>query len=59
MAAGQSREMLAADQLTLDVIGNLCNLRIIFQNIQTTYDSGNSDGIDYSMFIMIAVSPGR
>jgi len=57
-AAQQSREMLSTEQMTLDVAGEACRLRIIFQSVHATYGSNDDrDGIDYTMYAMVAVTP--
>lgn len=49
--------MLEADQLSLDATGYGCKLRIVFQGVNGTVGSPDYDGIDYSMFVLIAVVP--
>lgn len=52
----QSKEMFGVDQLTLDVAGDRCELRIIFQSVHATYGSSSDrDGIDYTMYVLVAV----
>lgn len=59
-AAQQSKEMLSTEQMTLDVAGEACLLRIIFQSVHATYGSNDDrDGIDYTMYILVAVTPER
>jgi hypothetical protein len=53
-SAAQPKEMLSAEQMTLDAVNGQNQLRIIFQNIQATEGSQN-DGIDYQMYVLIAV----
>lgn len=55
----QEKEMLGAEQLTLEVFSQQCQLRIVFQNISATFGDGANEGIDYSMFIMVAIAPER
>ena len=55
--SNRPKEALGVEELTLDVEGNNCKLRIIFQNISITYGTGRDAGADYNMFILIAVPP--
>ena len=51
----KSKGQLPVDQLTLDVTDNQYKLRIIFQSITATHGSDIDEGIDYNMFVLIAV----
>lgn len=51
------KEMLGAEQLTLEVANEKCKLRIVFQNISATFCDSINAGIDYSMFVMVAIAP--
>ncbi len=56
----QSKEMLPVEQMSLDVAGEGYRLRIIFQSVHATYGSSDDrDGIDYTMYVLVAVSPER
>lgn len=58
-SSNRPKEALGAEELTLDVEGNGCKLRIIFQNINITYGTGADAGADYDMFILIAAPPQK
>lgn len=53
------KDMMGVAQMTLDVANERCQLRIVFQNISATFGDSSSQGIDASMFIMIAIAPTR
>ncbi|WP_418790130.1 DUF4153 domain-containing protein [Phosphitispora sp. TUW77] len=53
--SNRPKDALDSEELTLDVEGSNCKLRIIFQNINITYGSGGDAGADYSMFILADV----
>ncbi len=50
------KELRSVEEMTLDVPGEGCRLRIVFQNINITYGSGSDNGGNYSMLILIAVT---
>lgn len=47
------------EEMTLDVEGNSCKLRIIFQNFSITYGGDVDKSADYNMFILVDVPPRR
>lgn len=49
------KEALDADNLTMDVKGDGCTMRVVFKSINIDYGSGEYAGADYDMFIMVAV----
>lgn len=51
------RETLSAQQLTLEAIGEQCRLRIVFQHINGNLGGSEGEGIDYNMYILVAVGP--
>lgn len=53
--SNRPKDALDASELTLDVAGNGCKLRIIFQNINVVYGPGADAGADYMMFVLIGV----
>lgn len=55
----QEKEMLGAEQLTLEAANAKCKLRIVFQNISATFGDSTNEGIDYSMYVMVAIAPER
>lgn len=55
--ASQEKDMLSAEQMTLDVANDQCQLRIVFRSISATFGGSDYDGIDYDMFVMVAIAP--
>lgn len=51
-----AKELLAADQLTMETVGEQCRLRIVFQHINANL-GGESQGIDYSMYVLVGIGP--
>lgn len=50
-----AKEMLDASQLTLDAVQGQYRLRIIFQSVYVVEGEGESSGIDYTMYVLVAV----
>lgn len=54
-----AKDMLNADQLTLEAVGEQCRLRIVFQHVNGNLGGSESQGIDYSMYVLVGVGPQR